>query len=598
MSERDLRLGLLNTLLTTPHRDLGAIYPIHKQMLEQDPRFYVQLAAWYADSGDVRDHREMFVINLCLSTFEGHRESGLALLRRLPPYEVARVVDFIKGKPARIKKEKVKPAAPVAEAGDSGKTSSDGSIVARMADAVARVTGRKKPKPQVIRKAKAKKARIPKKVAPKGPTGLGRNVPRSMRTEIERYLREREADAQKLDTVILHARAPLKRLYAGLHISPGPRAQAILFNDNPPMDSTLFAVKKIAQAENPAEQARAISEFRIPYRVAVSVIKQMTPMTLAALIDLMSPQEVINNIGSLKTRGAFDNKDVRGLIEAKVEAAKGDKRVSAYKAKVAVQAAGVSGELAEKLDAVTDAQVKARGRIVRPTALLIDKSGSMDVAIDVGRQLGAMISSICESDLFVYAFDSTAYPIEVKGESLANWERALAGINAGGATSCGVAIEWMRRKSQRAEQIIMVTDEGENQAPRFRESYKSYAAAVGVTPDIIFVKVGSATNELEEDCVKLGIAPRAFDFKGDYYALTNLIPLLTRPSMVDLLMEILEYPLPKRKGTVPDNELSSTPKVDDGKATDKVKSEAESEVESSDVSEITNGTVVIQDAAA
>ena len=39
----------------------------------------------------------------------------------------------------------------------------------------------------------------------------------------------------------------------------------------------------------------------------------------------------------------------------------------------------------------------------------------------------------------------------------------------------------------------------------------------------------------------------AFTFKGDYYALTNLIPLLTRPSMLELLMEIMEYPLPRRK---------------------------------------------------
>ncbi len=39
----------------------------------------------------------------------------------------------------------------------------------------------------------------------------------------------------------------------------------------------------------------------------------------------------------------------------------------------------------------------------------------------------------------------------------------------------------------------------------------------------------------------------AFQFTGDYYALPNLVPLLSRPSKLDLLMEILEYPLPVRK---------------------------------------------------
>ena len=38
-----------------------------------------------------------------------------------------------------------------------------------------------------------------------------------------------------------------------------------------------------------------------------------------------------------------------------------------------------------------------------------------------------------------------------------------------------------------------------------------------------------------------------FQFGGDYYALPNLIPLLSRPSKLELLMEIMDYPLPRRK---------------------------------------------------
>src|SRR5512135_280678 len=97
MTERDLRSELLNTLLITPHRDLSELYSIHDQMIKQDPLFYMHMAAWYADYGKVRDHNEMFVVMLSLSTFEGHRDVGLALLRQMPPYEVARIVDFIKG---------------------------------------------------------------------------------------------------------------------------------------------------------------------------------------------------------------------------------------------------------------------------------------------------------------------------------------------------------------------------------------------------------------------------------------------------------------------------------------------------------------------
>src|SRR5271157_6558188 len=101
--EQDLRLEILNTLLTTPHRKLELIWPVHRKLVEQDPRFYVRLGAWYHDHGDVRDHKEMFIISLVLSTFEGHRDVGLALLRSLPPYQVVRVLDFIHGRKATRK---------------------------------------------------------------------------------------------------------------------------------------------------------------------------------------------------------------------------------------------------------------------------------------------------------------------------------------------------------------------------------------------------------------------------------------------------------------------------------------------------------------
>ena len=74
MAERELRSEFLSTLLPTPHRDLAALQDDHEVMIELDPLFYVHLAAWYAENGQVRDHKEMFVIMLCLSGFPGHRD--------------------------------------------------------------------------------------------------------------------------------------------------------------------------------------------------------------------------------------------------------------------------------------------------------------------------------------------------------------------------------------------------------------------------------------------------------------------------------------------------------------------------------------------
>jgi hypothetical protein len=509
-TEQDLRLNILNTLLTTPHRKLADVYPIHKDMVAQDPRFYVRLAAWYSDNGDVRDHKEMFVVNLALSDFPGHRDVGLALLRALPPYEVARVLDFISG---RKSNRKVRPAADKKAKG----------------------------------KEKAEKAAPAEVQTVVEEHGLFKNPPRSLKTEVTRYLREREADAEWFDSTVLIARKAVKRLYALLHVKPGARAQQILFDEQPPADSRLFALRELAKAATPADQARAIVEHRIPYRVAATVVKQMTPTVLLALIEAMTPQELINNLGALKRRGALDNADLKTMVELKLEEAKKDRRVSAYKAQVAADAAGAAGELAGALDQVTEARVKAKGRVRRPTALLLDKSGSMTVALEVGRQLGAMISAVCEADLFAYAFDTIAYPVEPKGKGLADWEKALLGVHAGGGTSCGVALEWMAKKAQRVEQLVLVTDEGENAAPLFRNAYEGYVKALNVKPSVTIVKVGQASNQLEQECKALGAPLNVIEFRGDYYALPNVIPFLTAPSQAELLMEILNYPLPERK---------------------------------------------------
>jgi hypothetical protein len=491
-TENDLRLDMLNTLLTTPHRKLDETWPVHEMLVQLDPRFYVRLAAWYADHGDVRDHKELFVVALVLSGFEGHRDVGLAMLRRLPPYEVGRVLDFIHGRKAdrKIKGE----AEAVVES-----------------------------------------------------FGLFRNPPRSLRTEIVRYLREREAQPEWFDGTALVARKALKRLYALLHVKPSGRAQAILFEGEPPADSRLAALRALAQAKSPADQARAIVEHAIPYRVAATVVPRMSPTVLLAMVDRMSPQELINNLGALKRRGAFDNPEIKALIDAKLDEAKSAQRVSAFKADRAVRAADLGDDVREKLEAVADAQVKARGRITRPTALLIDKSGSMSVAIELGKRLGALVSAICESELYVYAFDTIAYPVERGGDDLASWERALRGITAGGGTSCGAAVETLRRKRIAVEQILVVTDEGENQPPYFVETLKRYRHELKADPSVVFVRTPGATSYLEDRCRAAGIPADAYQFEGDYYALPNLVPLLARPSRRELLTEILDYPLPVRK---------------------------------------------------
>jgi hypothetical protein len=445
---------------------------LHEEMVQRDPLFYGHLAVWYQRTGDVRDHKEVFVSNLLTSIMTEHRDAGYVLLQDFPPYQVARIVDFLK-----------------------------------------------------VHRGK---------------------LPRSTRTAVRRYLKEREKNFAFFDRAALRSRKAMKHLYASLHIKPSDRADAVLFKNNPPEDSLAFALKLMAIASSPLEQAQLIVEHKIPYTVAVGAIKQLTPTVLVALINSMSPQEVINNLKSLQTRGAMENPQVKALINEKLEQAQGDVRVAALKARVAVDAAELDAETATRLERVMDEQVKKRGKITKPTALLIDKSSSMESALEVGKRIAALISGITEADLFVYAFDTLPYPVKASGNQLSDWERAFQHLKAGGATSIGSPLEAMRLRKQRVEQIILVTDEGENSAPYFAETYDAYKRDLKVEPSVLVVKVGYAYDWLERRLQEKQAQVDTFTFAGDYYSLPNLIPLLSRPSRLELLMEILETPLPVR----------------------------------------------------
>ncbi|NES74175.1 MAG: hypothetical protein F6K24_57810, partial [Okeania sp. SIO2D1] len=61
------------------------------------------------------------------------------------------------------------------------------------------------------------------------------------------------------------------------------------------------------------------------------------------------------------------------------------------------------------------------------------------------------------------------------------------------------------------------------------------------------VRLGNYASNYVESQLKQKQAPvETFTFKGDYYSLPNLVPMLSRKSRLELLMEIMETSLPVR----------------------------------------------------
>ena len=517
--ESDERILLLNSILQCPHRDLDQITEVHKKVQQSDPLFYARLAAWHSKFGESRGHNEVFTGLLCLDPFFDNRETGLALLRALPPYMKVRVKGLIKGKKVKIRKKLAGQKIKVQKGKTIDKVSIEEKIV-----------------------------------------GLKKRLPHSFKTEIIKYLTWLQSDDQRFDDIVLSNFKAIQTLYASLQFKPCDRAIGILFENNIPEDSKLNVLKEIMAEKSPAKKAELIIKYKIPYLTAVGLIKKVTPSILTALISQMTPQQALNNISSLKEQGVYDNPDLKSMVMEKLKKAETSNGVSGLKAKIAKKSAGVEDtEIGAQLDRVADESIKKHGTIKMPTGIIIDISGSMDQAIVVGKNVAAMVSGATTSNIYVIVTDTMGKEIKAQGSTMTDWERAFRGINPNGATSIGAGVDYLQRMKYYVEQIILITDEGENRSPRIGDAIKAYKNAMNITPKVVVLKVEASGGIQNDRQWIIDFRKSLTDAVGDYstyeipdddkgyYALPGLIPLLSQKSKLDLLYEIMEFPLPVRE---------------------------------------------------
>ncbi len=364
-----------------------------------------------------------------------------------------------------------------------------------------------------------------------------KNRNRSLKSAVLFYLKRREADPLWFDECVLRDRRSMRYLYATLHIRPGERAQRVLFEEKPPVDSRLRVVRQLHTLRSyPREQARLIREHRIQFTTALGAAGPLVPELLESLVYVMTPQQLINNLGFLQRRGALEVPALRAKVMEKIQLAKTESRVHDAKSLTALKHLAPDAGLRKELMEMSQTRLRARGSITKPTALLVDKSGSMEVCVEIGKMLACLCSTIAEAPLYVEAFDADSFTVSSPEATFDGWEKAFRHIRADGWTSLGAPLRKLRDKH--FEQILLISDGVENTQPLFCEELRR----IGRDIEVIWLKVGNAgVTSLEESAARLGVALRTIPFHGDYYNLPNLVPLLC--SKNTLVSEILECPL-------------------------------------------------------
>lgn len=365
-----------------------------------------------------------------------------------------------------------------------------------------------------------------------------------LRPTVEGYLRTREAVAEWWDrTVITHRRA-VKSLYARWHVKPGPRAQAVLFERRYPRGSIFSTVARLPKMTT-TEAAQAVVKRKLPFLIVVGAMGEKAKETrfVSALIDSMSPAEVVNNTAMLEKLGVKTVPELRAAFEAALKRAAESKKGRLGSMKAAKAAESVKDEkLKNKLRGIQDKKTKAmtvKGRWL----VLGDKSGSMSRSIEVAREVAASLASVAEEVHLVF-FDvmPTYYP--VTGKTIEEIRQVTKRISSYGGTSIGCGLASMLMRKIEVDGIAIVSDGGENNDPRFWDVYRQYSGMIGREVPVYFYKVSG-----DPDALSGTRGMPTFDLRGvpvDHYSIPNLVQSM-RVNPYSLVDEIMETPLLKLK---------------------------------------------------
>jgi len=365
----------------------------------------------------------------------------------------------------------------------------------------------------------------------------------AIRNIVSNYLHEREGNNANWDRIALQHRKTLKTLYALTYTKPSDRANKVLFDRDYPVGSVFEVVERLKDM-TPIDAAAAITDRRIPFLIALGALgkKSKEPALVQALIERMTPTELVTNTKMFEKLGIKTDPALRGAFEKALEkASKGKKNV--LKTTRAAEAIEDEG-LKEKLRGVQEKQIANLGGVDGNWLVLGDRSGSMADAIEVARQVAATLSKMVKGKVHLVFFDTCPQSYDVSGMALDQINALTKFVVPGGGTSIGCGLQRLLDSKTEIDGIAVVSDAAENSPPHFVDVYKKYSAMFSKEVPVYLYRCGSGGSYSDIDLAKsmkaAGYDLQEFDIRGglDFYSLPNLVATMNtnRYSLLDQVM--------------------------------------------------------------
>jgi hypothetical protein len=483
---------ILSELSRSPHGKLEEYVPLCKRAADEDPEFLARLIAWDKIKGQVRDAKVALpVITLTVAGFRDEFvDNSLAHMALLGPREFLRAYHFAMD----LK-----------------------------------------------------------------PNGRMRTV-RRLATS---YLRHIESSGRFDRTVVQH-RSTLRSIYALVHERPqggapltitkknpatGAKEQmetclneAVLFWDYRPKGSIFEAIANLKDM-NPQEAAGTILERKIPFLIALGALgaKAKEPDLVLALIERMSPTELVTNTKMLEKLGIKTVPSLRAAYQSAVERV-GKSKKATFKTTRAAEAVQDEG-LKAKLSSAQEKQIKDMS-IDGNWLVLGDKSGSMVQAIETSRLVSATLAKMVSGTVTLVFFDSAPQIMDVTGKTYEEVKEKTRYITANGGTSIGCGLLAAVNRHVEIDGIAIVSDGGENTPPVFIDVYRALCKSMDKDIPVYLYRCPGEGDVFSPNMKRNGLDVQVFDMEMgvDYYSLPDLVKTM-RVNRYSLIEEIMETPL-------------------------------------------------------
>jgi hypothetical protein len=360
---------------------------------------------------------------------------------------------------------------------------------------------------------------------------------RRVKALVRLYLQNMEFEGHWQRIALQHRRT-LQELYRVTHTKPASIVDEILFKNDYPKGSIFEIVAQLKNMSN-VEAAGTIMERKIPFLIALGALgsKVKDPDLVLALIQRMTPTELVTNMKMLERLGVKTNPALRGALEVALgSAAKG--KANVLKTTRAAEQMDDQG-LKDKLRGVQEKQLSTI-QVEGNWLVLADKSGSMQQSIEASRHIAATLAKLVKGKVWLVFFDTMPLSIDVTGCSLDVIKAASQHIRADGGTSIGCGLLRMLESKEEVDGIAIVSDGCENNMPHFWPTYKRYSDEFGKEVPVYLYRLQGTDYESSYTMFKNGGDVHEFDIRHntDYYSLPNLVSTMrtNRYSLVDEIM--------------------------------------------------------------